>query len=63
MKSEKWYATRLLAFCVENYSEYEDSMEWYVNPAPNQWKFRIPELDKTCLITCDDNGIVKEEIL
>ena len=32
------------AFYKNHLKQYGDSIEYFVDPAPNQWKFLIPEL-------------------
>lgn len=59
-RSEKWYAARLSKYFLAHYGEYEETAEWYINPAPNQWKFEIPGSGKAILLTCDENGNVHE---
>lgn len=60
VKSERFYYDRLQRYFDEHYGEYDDSAEYYNNPAPNQWKFYIPELGVVVLLTCDDQGEVDE---
>lgn len=57
---KKIYA-RLNKHYKKNFGE-DDTDEWYVNPAENQWKF---ERDgKTITLTCDtETGKIKEEII
>lgn len=45
----------------ENYSEYDETIEWYVNPAPNKWKFYIPDLGIIVTLTCNNQGEVIEK--
>lgn len=59
---EWWYIKRLQKYYNEHYSQYEDSVEWFGNPLPNQWRFWIPELGCEVYLTCDDKGKVTEEI-
>ena len=65
LRSEKFYNNRLQRYFDEHYGayerdEYEDEVEYYVNPAMNQWKFYIPELGVVVILTCDDSGDVSE---
>ena len=57
---DSWYQERLQNYFDEYFKSYEDTIEWYVNPAPNKWKFNIPELRLTIRITCTERGIVTE---
>lgn len=50
---EKAIANRLNKYFSENYSEYNDTVEWYVNPNENQWKGDIKELNLSIVLTCD----------
>lgn len=36
--TEKQMHTRLNKYYIKNFGE-QDTDEWYVNPAPNKWKF------------------------
>lgn len=62
-KYERWYRRRLHNYFMEHYSEYEDAdeIEFYNDPAPNQWLFDIPELDVRVKLTCDKEGNVTDE--
>ena len=63
-KYERWYHRRLFNYFREWYEDLEDEgeIEFYNDPAPNQWLFDIPELDVRVKLTCDQNGNVFEEI-
>ena len=62
MKTEKWYQRRLAAYFTEHYSQYEDTAEYWSEPAINQWLFDIHELGARVELTCHDDGrIVKTE--
>ena len=58
--TEKQLHNRLNKYYLKHYGE-RDTDGWYVNPAPNRWKF---ERDgKTIILVCDmQTGEVKEEI-
>lgn len=56
MRTEKFYNSRLQAYFDAHYLKHIDTAEWYTNPAINQWKCDIPELQVTILFTCDDKG-------
>lgn len=62
MKPEKWYQKHLTNYFTEHYGQYEDSAEFWPNPAPNQWLFRIPELGVKVRLICTDRGVVREEV-
>lgn len=36
----------------KRFKQYEDSIEWYVNPKENQWRFYIPELNVEISMAC-----------
>lgn len=57
--TEKQLHTRLNNYYKRHYGEL-DTDEWYVNPAPNKWKF---ERDgKVVVLVCDmETGKVFEE--
>ena len=44
----------------EHYSQYEDTVEFWNDPAMNQWLFDIPELKLRVELTCIENGNVEE---
>ena len=46
MKTEKFYRNHLWKYFDKHFKEYEDTVKYFVDPAPNQWKFTIPELDQ-----------------
>ena len=60
MKTEKFYQNHLRKYFDKHFKEYEDTVEYFVDPAPNQWKFTIPELDQTILLVCEDSGKVRK---
>lgn len=61
MKNEKWYQRRLAKYFTEHYEQYEDSAEWFNDPFINQWLFDIPECGVRIELTCNDNGVIKEQ--
>lgn len=61
MHRHRWYMTRLARYCEEHYGQYEDTAEFYPDPADNQWLFDIPELDIRVKLTCHESGMVTEE--
>lgn len=61
VNKEQWYADRLQRYFDKHYSEFDETAEWYVNPGPNQWRFRIYEVGLEILLTCDDKGRIIEE--
>lgn len=61
MKPEKWYQRRLYKYFEEHYGEYEDTAEYWNDPAINQWLFDIPEIGIRVELTCSDRGIVTEQ--
>lgn len=58
--SKKWYRTRLQKYFDTFFKEYEETAEWYVDPAPNKWNFTIPELGYTFTLYCNEQGEVIE---
>lgn len=57
--TEKQLHNRLDKYYKKHYGEL-DTDEWYVNPAPNKWKFDRD--DKTIILVCDEQtGEVTEE--
>ncbi len=61
MRTDKWYQRRLARYFTEHYEQYEDTAEYWTDPAINQWLFDIPELCSRIELTCNDNGVVTEE--
>ena len=62
MKTEKWYQRRLAAYFTEHYTQYEDTTEFWNDPAMNQWLFDIPELNERIELTCYDDGRVTRSV-
>lgn len=60
-KPEWWYEKKLLQHFNLYYYEFEDVIEWYVNPGPHTWKFYIPGPDFTVVLKCDGNGKITEK--
>ena len=60
MKPDKFYQSYLERYFNERYGAFEDTIEFFNDPAPNAWSFYIPDINYTATITCDDNGIVTE---
>lgn len=58
MKNEKWYQRRLAKYFTEHYEQYEDTAEYWPDPALNQWLFDIKELGMRIELTCYDDGRV-----
>jgi hypothetical protein len=54
------YQTRLQRYFDKYYKPYEETAEWYVNPADNKWRFQIPELRLIITLTCNEQGTVTE---
>lgn len=63
MKTERFYQNHLQKYFDKHFKEYENTVEYFVDPAPNQWKFTIPELDQTILRVCEDSGKVRKTVL
>lgn len=61
MKDTRWYMRRLQRYFDMHYGEYGDTAGYLVNPAPNQWKFCIDEIDAMVTLTCEENGVVTEK--
>ncbi len=61
MHKHRWYMTRLSKYFDEHYKRFEDTAEFFPDPADNQWLFDIPELNVRIELTCYDNGVVVEQ--
>jgi len=61
-KYERWYHRRLHNYFMEHYEEAEnaDEIEWFNDPAPNQWLFDIPKSNVRVELSCDKKGVVTE---
>lgn len=59
-REEPYYNIRLQRYFDKYYSEYVETAEFYVNPEINKWRFIVPELGLTILLTCYDDGRVVE---
>lgn len=60
-RQERYYRRRLHYYMEEHFGQYEDDIEYFNDPAINQWLFYVPELDIRVELTCDDNGKVSEQ--
>ena len=58
MRSSLYYRRRLQRYFDEHYKEYEEQIEFYPDPAPNAWKFIIPELSQIIRLSCSEDGNV-----
>lgn len=61
MKTEAWYCKKLQLYFDKHYGQYEDSVAWFNNPAPNVWAFVIPELNEHVELICDENGKIEKD--
>lgn len=50
---------RLQKYFDAHWPNDADTAEWYVDPAPNQWRFVLR--CETITLTCDENGHVSED--
>ena len=60
-KPDWWYEKQLLNHFDIYYGEFEEDVEWHVNPGPRTWKFYIPCIYITVWLYCDENGRVTEK--
>lgn len=60
---EAFYKNHLQKYFDKHFKKYEDSVVYFVDPAPNQWKFAIPELNAIILLVCDDKEKVRRREL
>lgn len=58
---EWWYIRRLQKYYNEHYIQHDEDTEWFADPKPHVWRFRLPGLGYDIILTCDDNGKVTEE--
>lgn len=56
------YERRLQRYFNAHYSQYDDTVEWFTDTAPNKWKFIVPELGKAITLICGANGVVCEQV-
>ena len=59
MRKESFYDKKLTAYYDCHYKNVDHEVEWYVNPAINQWKFCLRGIIVTLI--CDEEGIVNEK--
>lgn len=60
-RTEQYYHGRLKRYFDRNYGPYEETAEFYNNPAINKWKFIIRELGIEVELTCRYDGRVFEK--
>lgn len=60
MRTKEWYQKHLDAYFNKYFKVYNDNddVEYFTDPAPNQWMFMIRYLDIVITLTCDDDGKV-----
>lgn len=56
MQNEKWYQLRLAKYFAEHYEQYGDAIEFFPDPASNQWLFYIPVTGEMVKLSCNDYG-------
>lgn len=59
---EYWYIKRLQKYYNAYYLQYDDEIEWYANPEPNKWRFRIPSMKLEIELECDDRGNISRRL-
>lgn len=60
---ERWYQRRLAKYFTEHYESYEETAEFWNDPDVNQWLFDLPELGIRVELTCNEKGMVTEEVM
>lgn len=60
-KTERYYQRHLQKYFDKHYIEYDETVECFVDPAINKWRFIVPELGIEVNLTCDDTGRVSEK--
>ena len=60
-RTERFYSNYLQRYFDEHYGQYDETAEFFPNPEIYKWKFYIPELDRTVLLVCLDDGYVIEK--
>lgn len=61
MRTDLFYQNRLTKYFVENYSQYSD-VEFFVNPAANQWDLYVSSTRMRYLLTCNEDGVITSEV-
>lgn len=61
MTAKSKYLKYLTAYFVGKYGQYDEDVEWFNNPAENEWLFNVPALGKRVHLTCDNEGNITEE--
>lgn len=59
MRNEKFFDRKLKSYYDRHYKQFDDEVEWYVNPAINQWKFLLR--GTVIILVCDEDGVVHEQ--
>lgn len=59
MRNEKFFDRKLKSYYDRHYTQFDNEVEWYVNPAINQWKFVLRGTVIT--LVCDEDGVVHEQ--
>ena len=59
-RSTDWYEDHLQRYFDEHYGEYDETVEWYINPDQNKWEFKVPELGVKIILRCNERGHVTE---
>ncbi len=61
-RKDSYYERHLQRYFDEHYGKFEETVEWFVDSAPNKWKFIVPELSIAVTLVCGSNGDVSESI-
>ncbi len=59
-RKDSYYERHLQKYFDEHYGEFEETVEWFVDSAPNKWKFIVPELSIAVTLVCGSNGEINE---
>lgn len=59
-RKDNYYERHLQKYFDEYYGEFEETVEWLMDTAPNRWQFIVPELSAVVTLTCGSNGEVNE---
>lgn len=57
------YDRRLQRYFDKHYGQFDETAEWFVDHAPNEWKFFIPELEQVVTLICSSStGEIVEKV-
>lgn len=62
MRTASYYRRQMQRYFDDHYKQYEEHVEFYPDPAPNAWKFIVPELSQIVTLVCSEDGLVTASV-